>query len=375
MDDFDFWLDPDGLDNQAAALDTWRDGIAEIASSGLVPIVVSGLPGASIYSSATTVAMSVHTGLLQWTAHMQNVFESVSTELRSVASEGRELDLNRAARFDLIDPTEYNGNDPTPGDAINKSAKPTITPEWDRPEDSDFMPAPKWPSVNGSSFYFDSDSSAYSESDAFTTPLFSNIVIDPVGEIKEALGQMGVTRARDVIMEGFGGGWGALRHYSSVLQGMSQFLTDMHSSLLQVFGGVALYWQGYSANSANEYLNDLLEVIKGAADGCTRVSEEITTFCDAVESAAEIVGGILEDLAIDAYIAALAIAAGKKVSVVGWLLGGGAIASGAKKWLDITGKISDMQTLVDAMTTAKDLGTKLSDITASLHIPEMVETS
>lgn len=375
MDDFDFWLDPDGLDNQAAALDTWRDAIAEIATSGLVPIVINGLPGASVYSSATTVAMSVHTGLLQWTAHMQNVFESVSTELRSVASEGRELDLNRAARFDLIDPTEYNGNDPTPGDAINKSGKPRITPEWDRPPDSDLMPAPKWQPVNGAPFYFDSGSTAFSEADAFTTPLFSNIVIDPVGEVKEALGQMGITRARDTLMEGFGGGWAALRYYSAVLGGMSRFLIDMHSSLVQIVGGVSVYWQGYSANSANAYLKDLLDVITRAADGCTRVSEEITTFCDAVVSAADIIGGILEDLAMDAYIAALGIAAGKKVSVVGWLLGGGAIASGAKKWLDITGKISDMQTLVDAMTTAKDLGTKLSDITASLHIPEMVETS
>ena len=237
------------------------------------------------------------------------------------------------------------------------------------------MPAPKWPAVNGASFYFDAGSSAYDEADLFTKPLFSNIVIDPVGDLKEALGQMGVTRAREMIMEGFGGGWGALRQYAYVLNGMSRFLTDMHSSLLQVFGGVGLYWQGYSANSAVAYLNDVLDVIKEAADGCTRVSEEITTFCDAVVSAAEIIGGILEDLAIDAYIAALAIAAGKKVSVVGWLLGGGAIASGAKKWLDITGKISDMQTLVDAMTTAKDLGTTFSDITASLHIPEMAETS
>ncbi|WP_312168177.1 hypothetical protein [Microbacterium sp.] len=375
MDDFDFWLDPDGLDNQAGAVDSWREAIAEIASSGLVPIVIDGLPGASVYSSATNVAKTVHIGLLQWTAHMQNVLESVSAELRSVASEGREIDLNRAARFDLIDPTEYNGNDPTPGDAINKSATPRIAPEEDRPPDSDFMPAPKWQPVNGSAFYFDAGSGAFDEADAFTTKLFSNVILDPVGDLKEALGQMGVTRARDTIMEGFGGGWGALRRYSFVLRGMSQFLIDMHSSLTQVFGGVSVYWQGYSANSANEYLDDLLDVIDGAADGCARVSEEITTFCDAVVSAADIVGGVLEDLAIDAYIAALGIAAGKKISVVGWLLGGGAIAAGAKKWLDITGKISDMQTLVDAMTTARDLGTQLSDITESLHIPEMVETS
>lgn len=373
MDDFDFWLDPDGVDSEAAALDTWSDGLAEIAS-GLVPIVISGDPGATVYSGAAGVCSQVHTGLLQWTAHMQNVFSSISTELRSVASEGRETDLSTAARLDLYDPTEYNDHDPTPGNWTNKSARPEITPEYDRPPDSDFMPAPKWNAANGSSFYLDPGPGAFSAAGEFAEPLFSNFMVDPVGDVKEALGAMGVSRMRDWLFQGFGGGWFQLREYAYILEKMSVFLSDMRGALGQIFGGVSLYWQGYSANSAGEYFDEVLAVIDAAKDGCAKASEDITTFCDAVKNSADLIGGLLEDLAIDVYIAALAIAAGKKLSFAS-VFGVGAIASGAAKWLDITGKIGDMQTLVDAMTTAKDLGTQLSDFTSSLRIPQMAETS
>lgn len=373
MDDFDFWLDPEGVDNEAAALDTWADGLAEI-SSGLVPIVISGDPGATIYGGAAAVCGQVHTGLLRWVAHMRNVFSSISTELRSVASEGRETDLATAARLDLFDPSEYNDHDPTPGGATNMSAKPRIAPEADRPPDSDFMPAPRWNAVNGSSFYFDLGPGAFSADGDFAQPLFTNFMIDPMGDVKEALGAMGVTRMRQRLFEGFGGEWEELREYAYILKRMDQFLTDMHSALLQVFGGVSLYWQGYSANSAREYFDQVLAGIEDAADGCGKASKDITTFCDAVKSSADLIGDFLEDLAIDVYLAVLAIAAGKKLSISA-LLGAGPIAAGAAKWLEITEKITEMQTLVDAMTAAKGLGTQLTDFTTELHVPEMAETS
>ena len=52
--------------------------------------------------------------------------------------------------------------------------------------------------------------------------------------------------------------------------------------------------------------------IEKAFAGCTGTSYEVTTYIDSVKSYAEIVSGLLEDLAADAYLAALLIAAGKK---------------------------------------------------------------
>lgn len=104
---WDFWIEPDGLDAQAGAIGTWGDGLKDLAAS-LATITVTSESGATVYSNATATCRQIHSGLLQWMAHMQNVITGITTELGSVSTEARTIDMNTLALLDRNDPTEYN---------------------------------------------------------------------------------------------------------------------------------------------------------------------------------------------------------------------------------------------------------------------------
>ena len=381
MSDFDYWLDPDGLDDQATALDSWADGMASIARS-MAQIVLSSEAGATTYSNATGVCKTVHTGLLGWLAHMQNVFNSMSRELRSVAEEGRGVEIATAARMDLHDAAEYNGySQQYPSIYVGGYKKtyrplaPAIAPAYDRvPLGSNDMPAPKWSETRGGSYFIDAPPGSFTTVGHFAVTILDKAVLDPAGEIKEALMAMGITRTRESIFSGFGGGWWALAEYAYVLNGLSSFLDEMRSALVQIFGGIAVYWQGYAANSAGLYFEDVLTGVTDVSDACLGTATEVTKYIESVKSYADIIGGFLEDLAIDAYMAALAIALGKKVGTP-LIFAGGPIADGVATWLKITGQLSDMLLIVDSLQTAVGLEVELQDVTSKLHVLEMVETS
>lgn len=381
MSDFDFWLDPDGLDDEAAALDSWADGMASLAEA-MSAIVVTSEQGAESYSNATTVCRDVHTGLLRWLAHMQNVFHSISRELRDVAQEGRETDMATAARMDLYDAAEYNNyaqQYPTIqvggyGKAFRPPA-PAIAPSSDvHPLGSNDAAAPRWyPTRDGYSFV-NAPSGSFDNVDEFAVTLFDNAILDPVGEIAEALGAMGVERPRDEIFKGFGGSWWALAEYAYVLNGFSTFLTEMHSGLVQIFGGVGMYWQGYAANSAQLYFSDVVAGVAAASNGSFETSKKVTDYIASVKSYAEIVSGLLEDLAADACLAALLIAAGKKTGSP-LIVAGGPIAAGMKVWQDVTYWVGETLLIAEMLDTAFDLAKSLEDITSNLHVLEMYESS
>lgn len=379
MSDFDFWLDPDGLDDEAAALDSWADGMASLAEA-MSAIVVTSEQGAESYNNATTVCRDVHTGLLRWLAHMQNVFHSISRELRDVAQEGRETDMATAARMDLYDAAEYNNyaqQYPTIqvggyGKALRPPA-PAIAPSSDvHPLGSNDAAAPRWyPTRDGYSFV-NAPSGSFDNVDEFAVTLLDNPILDPVGEIKEALGAMGIDRPREDIFKGFGGSWWALAEYAYVLNGVSTFLTEMQSGLVQIFGGIAIYWQGYAANSAQLYFADVIECVGDVILGCAGTSADVTEYIASVQSYAEIMGGLLEDLGVDAYLAALAIAAGKKAGGP-LIVAAGPISAGVATWLEITQVIGDILLIYSSVTTAVDLAHSLEDTTSKLHVLEMYE--
>ena len=57
---------------------------------------------AEIFNYAIGRFGEMHTGVLKWIAHMQNVIAGVAAELRDVAREGRTIDLAQAARIDKL---------------------------------------------------------------------------------------------------------------------------------------------------------------------------------------------------------------------------------------------------------------------------------
>ena len=381
MSDFDYWLDPDGLDDQATALDSWADGMASIAQS-MAQIVLSSEAGATTYSNATGVCKTVHTGLLGWLAHMQNVFNSMSRELRSVAEEGRGVEMATAARMDLYDAAEYNGYaQQYPSINVGGQQKtfrplaPIIAPEYAHvPLGSNDMPAPKWADTRGGSFFIDAPPGSFTTVGEFAVTILNNAILDPAGEVKEAIMAMGITRQREKLFTGFGGGWWALAEYAYVLKGLASFLDEMRSALIQIFGGIAIYWQGYAANSAALFFEDVLTGVTDVSDGCLGTAEEVTRYVESVKSYADIIGGFLEDLAIKAALAATAIRLGKKVGTP-LIFAGGPIADGIADWLTITGELQKMVLIVNSLVTAVALEADLQDVTSKLHVLEMVETS
>lgn len=157
-------------------------------------------------------------------------------------------------------------------------------------------------------------------------------------------------------------------------QWFSTFLTEMHSGLVQIFGGVGMYWQGYAANSAQLYFSDVVAGVAAASNGSFETSKKVTDYIASVKSYAEIVSGLLEDLAADAYLAALLIAAGKKTGSP-LIVAGGPIAAGMKVWQDVTYWVGETLLIAEMLDTAFDLAKSLEDITSNLHVLEMYESS
>lgn len=236
------------------------------------------------------------------------------------------------------------------------------------------MPNTPWYSSAGAGLYLDAGPGAFDSAGEFATDLFRVDLTNPQGEIKEALGLIGATRYRDVLFAGFGGSWWQLREYAFVLDGTADFLDAMHSAMVQNIGGITVLWQGVSANNAQAYFEVFPQGIADARDGCRKASKALSTYLDAVKELASTIGDKVEDLAISVYLIALSLAAGKKLSWVGIVFGGGIIASAIDKWSDINDLIGGMESLVDLLSMADGLATQLTDFTSKLRVPLMEET-
>lgn len=156
MSDVDFWLLPEGLEQQADVIDQWTTQVAQL-NAALVPIMLQTDSEALLYNYAIGQMSAMHTDLLQWNAHLQNVFSGISAELRANAAEGREIDLYGAARVDRISPSEFNGFQAPadrpyrPGNAL---APPTE--RWDEPDAPTYSPMA--PNI---AFYLDAGPGAF----------------------------------------------------------------------------------------------------------------------------------------------------------------------------------------------------------------------
>lgn len=375
MSDVDFWLLPEGLEQQADVIDEWSTQVAEL-NAALVPIVLQTDSEAQLYNYAIGQMSAMHTGLLQWNAHLQNVFSGISAELRAVAAEGREIDLYGAARVDRITPSEFNGFE-APTDRPYRPGE-TLAPPAERRDEPD---APTYsPMAPNMAFYLDAGPGAFDGYDSWAKRLFPEDLMSPTGWIRTVMEHIGAVSYREQILRSFGGPWSTLWWYAHKLHGITSFLRDLHSSLTPTFGAISVYWQGYSANSAQAYFARVLSSIAEAADSADSAGDEVTQFAEAIKSTADTLGGEVEgflNMVISAAGGA-AFAAATKETIVGALFGSGvfavAITRATALWSEIKSIIETTQSLKSTLDTVAGLGSDLGDFTSKLSVPTMQET-
>jgi len=375
MSDVDFWLLPEGLEQQASVIDQWSAQVHDL-NTALVPIVLQTEPDAELYNYAIRQMSAMHTGMLSWNAHLQNVFAGITTELRTVASEGRAIDIDGAARVDRTDPREFNGFE-APQYRPYKPGQ-TLAPPADRWSE---LEAPTYsPMAPDMSFYLDAGPGAFDGYDTWPQRLFPEDLMSPTGWIRTVMEHIGALSYREQIMRSFGGHWSTLWWYAHKLHGIARFLRDLYSSMKSTFGAISVYWQGYSANSAQAYFSQVLSGVAEAAEAAAAAGDQISQFAEAVKSAADTLGGEVESF-LNMVIAAAggaAFAAATKETVLGGLLGSGvfavAITRATALWSEIKSVIETTQSLQAILGTVAGLGSDLSDFTSKLSVPTMQET-
>lgn len=371
----DFWLLPEGLEQQAGGVEKWQGAFAGM-NDELKLIVPYPEDHAEIFNYAIGRFGEMHTGVLKWITHMQNVFAGVATELEDVAREGRNIDLAQAARIDKYAATEYNGYDPYPGGSHGDGSG-TLAPKSDRWESAD---APLYlPTTGGGAlFYLDAGPGAFDGASDFVKRLLPEDIASPSEWVSVVLEQIGATSFRQQVLTGFGGDWGALRGHAARLQGTSKFLGDAHSAMSSNIGAVLVYWQGHSANSASAYFEEMLAGISAARDGAAKAATAITEYCDAVKDAAEIVAGVVDSFRDSVMIAAITLAAGGKnplTAVFSKTAAGVAMLNAWRLWNDINGHVQNLQTIQQGLSVIKGLTASMDDFTSKVHVPVMQETS
>lgn len=371
----DFWLLPAGLEQQAGGFEQWQGAFAGM-NDELKLIVPYTSDNAEIFNYAIGRFGEMHTGVLKWIAHMQNVIAGVAAELRDVAREGRTIDLAQAARIDKYSPTEYNGFDPYGGGSYGKGSG-TLAPESDR---WDSVDAPLYlPNTGGGArFYLDAGPGAFDGASDFTKRLLPGDLASPSEWVSVVLEHIGATSFRETVLSGFGGDWGALRAHAARLQGTSKFLGDAHSAMTSNAGAVLVYWQGHSANSASAYFDEMLAGIAGARDGAAKAATAINEYCDAVKDAAEVVAGVIDGFRDSVVIAAITLAAGGKnpfTEVLSKTAAGAAMLNAWRLWSKINDHVQKLQTIKQGLSVIRGLTTSMDDFTSKLHVPVMAETS
>ncbi|GAA1325251.1 WXG100 family type VII secretion target [Leucobacter albus] len=371
----DFWLLPSGLEQQAGGFEKWQSAFKGM-NDVLKEIVPYTEDNAEIFNYAIGRYSEMHTGVLKWITHMQNVFAGVATELRDVAREGRTIDMEQAARIDKYSPTEYNGHDPNPGGGYGGGAG-KIAPEYDR-WDSPEAPMYEPNRGGGALFYLDPGPGAFDGASDFTKRLLPGDLASPSEWVSVVLENIGATTFRETVLSGFGGDWVALRTHAARLQGTSTFLGDAHSAMTSNVGAVLVYWQGLSANSASAYFDEMLTGIAGARDGAAKAATAVNEYCDAVKEAAEVVAGIVDGFRDSVIIAAVTLAAGGKnplTAVLSKTAAGVAMLNAWRLWSKINDHVQKLQTIKQGLSVIQGLTTSMDDFTSKLHVPVMAETS
>lgn len=375
MSNTDFWITPDGLDDQASAIDGYAEMILE-AGSWVTNHPVGVPAGSALYAGAATRAQAIERGLVQFFAHLHSVLAGVASELRSVAGEARTMDIESAAKLDACDPTEYNFHSPhAPGSA----SQFVLTPEGERTDDGSLFPTYRL-NAGGIGFYCSSGGAYEYLRDRATTELPGDL-LSPSEWLWTVGSFVGLPSIRDELFSLFGGQWVEIHEFAHMLNGLSLLLTELADRVESVAGALSVYWQGYAGNSAQAYLADLQSALAAAGRNLRSASRNFREFLESVDQALALLAGAAHGLIDSLLVAAVAASAGAAgaftgaAPVAGTTVAAVALFYAGSRVKKIWDGVQEIDTLLTILDSVKGLSADLSDFTRSFRVPEMEATN
>lgn len=369
MSDTDFWLNPAGLREQAGAFTQYADQAAS-ARAWLEGRTITDDGSYDAYTRVAGAAIEIRSSLIDWFDHLEQVLDGTATELIAVADEGEGIDMEQAALIDATDPDVYNDNAQTP------SGDPELAPSYDRTDDS----LPVWgPPTGGAAFFCDLGS--HDELNQLSTNLVPGDLLSPSEWIDTVLGWLGAQTLPQRILETYGGRWGDIQQFADTINGLASLVDDMHGHLASAAAYAGVQWQGYASNSAQAYLEDLLNALSDAQSALADAGTVFSDYCTGVIQSAEQIAGAIYGL-YDAVLVAAAGAAFGTGTV--WTGGGGLIGYGTagvsllwafKKLADVNDILQDLSSLYSILEALGNLSGDLSNFAATMPVPTMEQTS
>lgn len=375
MSDTDFWILPGGLEDQARAFDQCAEMMGD-AKSWVENHPVGSAADHPLYQGAADAATEISGGLVTFFAHVQEVLEGVSTELCDVAAEARTMDMQTAAELDAYDPAEYNDFDP---EAPGRRSAAEIAPTYDRTDDENLFPVY---SLNGGGIgYYCDAGGQFDYIDEQTANLLPGDLLSPSEWAWTVMGWLGAQGLKEDLLEMFGGRWVELYTFQYMLDGLSTLLADIAGNLDSAKGAISVYWQGYAANSAQDYLADLLERLRDASRELDTAAGNFADFLEGVELEFDALSGAAYGFVDALIVAVIAFSAGAATvetgvgPLAGGAVGGVSLLWAAKKLKDVWDGLQTAMTVLTMLDAVSHLSSDLSDVTSTLHVPGMRETA
>ena len=362
----DFWINPDGVANQAQAFANWAD-MASQATSWLRNHPLEDSTEHLAYWHGATAGAAVRTSLIDWFTHLDAVLQGVDRELRSVASDAMTMDLEQQAQLDALDPQTYLGYDTLPygsGELLDP----------DERVDEDYWVLP----TIGGGVAFYCDLGPYDLS-GYGSRLVPDDILSPAGWFETILGWLGGRGIAEEVLSAFGGRWEDLYRFRDTLTGLGQMTTDMRDNLTLQVTYLDTLWQGFAANSAQQYFEALLTAISNGAEIITGAAGVFGRYLDGIEQMAQLVAELLRNLwdAIFWAAVACAIGTGTIETVVGGIAGYGSAAVLLAWAFDRLWKVREalatLESIAGLVDALVDVNAPLAAFTVEVPIPQMVD--
>jgi hypothetical protein len=154
---------------------------------------------------------------------------------------------------------------------------------------------------------------------------------------------------------------------------------EMHEALTTQVSFLDVLWQGFAANSAQQYFEALLQAISNGAAILVDAGAVFERYVDAVEQEAALIASLLRNLYDALVFAAVACIIGTASieTVVGGIAGYGsaavALAFAFERLWKVREALANIETVVSIVDTLINVGAPLAEFTVEVPIPEMVD--
>lgn len=362
----DFWLYPAGVTGQARAFSTWSE-MAGSATEWVTSLDLTDAAQYPAYSRGATAAIAIRASLIDWFTHLESVLTGVSTELCAVAAEAETIDIEQQAELDALDPQTYLGYDTLPGGSGD-----LVDPE-DRVEED----LPVWPPPNGGAAFYCDMGPAYGHLNDLSATLVPDDLLSPSQWIETVLGWLGAQSISEEILQAFGGRWGDLYRFTDTLRGLAQLVDEMRGSLASAVAYLDVLWQGFAANSAQQYFAALLSALEDGAALITDAEGVFRTYVEGIENAAELIAGQIHGFVDAVIFAAVAAALGTATietavgGIIGYSAAGLALLRAYMLLYEVRGTLQNIQTIAETIETLADINAPLALFTVTVPVPQM----